>query len=128
MSFHARLYNSVYTHTGSHIVLPDVVTNQGQAYDPSSGTFTAPLDGTYCFMASTRSRSDQYEASMSLMVAGVGVDYLFAPRVGDEFESGSVHAVVHLREGQHVWLKALGESYFSGRSTVFSGFLVSSDM
>ena len=108
----------------STIVLDTVVNNQGDAYSSTSGVFTAPFNGFYCFMATTETGAAHINADVFLMVDNSAVDYVYMPRESI-YSPGSVHAVVHLRRGQRVSLKSTGDNYYWGRGTAFSGFLVS---
>ena len=131
VSFHARATLNIssqhqFTPRTITIVLGTVVNNQGDAYSSTSGVFTAPFNGFYCFMASTEAAATHKHADMFLMVDNINVDgvnlYYDTTR-----EAGSVHAVVHLLKGQMVWLKGHGDSVYWVRATAFSGFLISPD-
>lgn len=110
--------------SGSTLVLPTVLNNHGHAYDASSGLFTAPVSGTYFLMASTQSSPGAGSADLCLVLNGVTVQEV---SMGAPGQSGSVHAVVHLRQGQRVWLESGGNSDYLPQATGFGGFLVNQD-
>ena len=123
VSFHATGLSDTHPATGDPLVLPRVVHNQGNAYNNNTGSFLAPVNGTYWFMASTETYRKDTNAQLSLMVDDLNVHFM------DTYEdtasqAGSVHAVVRLGAGQRVWLRCAGSSYFWSTPTAFSGFLV----
>ncbi|XP_070183114.1 girdin-like [Littorina saxatilis] len=127
VSFHARLDTEKHDlPAGSTLILPTVVNNHGNAYDGSTGKFSAPYTATYCFLATTEDpKRDRYSV-LSLVVDGTEVDYVLTD-VALFSQSASVHAVVHLTAGQKVWLnvpETNNYNYFGPRATAFSGFLV----
>ena len=126
VSFHARGVKEFHLQSGSPLVLSTVVNNHGNGYQATTGSFVAPLNGTYCFLASTETYGAQHHAAMFLMVDDVPVDYVYT-YYDTHFQAGSVQAVVQLQTGQRVWLKVSAESYFYDTPTAFSGFLVHAD-
>ena len=62
----ARLSRSVTLKTKERVVYDIVVTNEGNAYDPGSGLFHAPVNGTYVIAATACATNSQY-ASLNLM-------------------------------------------------------------
>ena len=122
MSFHARLTRNQNLLHHEPLKMDKVVTNNGHAYDSSTGLFTAPYSATYCFLASTEASVGSY-AAVFLMVDESSVDY--GETHSDAFHRvASVHAVVDLNAGQRVWLKSNGNSTFWYGPSAFSGFLV----
>ena len=127
VSFHARLTSGTHVPTsGSHVILPTVVNNQGNAYNPVSGVFTAPFNGSYCFIFSTLATESNANANAYLMVDDREVAYVDAYKGSYEWEAGGNQAVVTLVAGQTVWLKSNSNSYYAP-STTFSGFLIGAD-
>ena len=102
-----------------------VVNNDGNGYDANTGFFTAPFSATYCFLATTEASVNSY-AGVFLMVDDGSVDYV-ETHSDTYHRSASVHAVVHLRTGQRVWLKSNGNSTFWYGPSAFSGFLLDAD-
>ena len=50
MGFHARKRNNKPTYElGDIVIFEEVLTNQGGAYNSTSGLFVAPVNGTYAF-------------------------------------------------------------------------------
>ena len=128
ISFHATGLKHTPLQKDEPLVLPDVFTNHGNAYNPITGVFVAPVNGTYFFAGSTETENiadmTQNVAEMSLVVDGRFVHFV---NTYGGYQAGSVHAVVDLHVGQQVWLNCYGASYFWDLPTAFSGFLISSD-
>lgn len=51
VGFHARLRSSINLDRSQTVKFDDVITNIGDAYDPTTGHFTAPYHGLYSFSA-----------------------------------------------------------------------------
>lgn len=127
VGFHASLGKETTLSDGDRLQSFSVVSNDGQAFNRISGEFTAPVNGTYFFVGSTGTHTSSHYANMALMKDGIRVSetYLMQARNYDR-AMGSCHAVLHLKNGQKVWLECTYESAF-WRGTVFSGFLISAD-
>ena len=126
VSFHATGLTDTHPAAGAPLLLPRVVHNHGHGYNATTGSFLAPINGTYWFMASTETYLKDTNAQLSLMVDDLNVHFM------DTYEdtasqAGSVHAVVRLWAGQRVWLRCAGDSHFWGTPTAFSGFLIYPD-
>ncbi|XP_076453483.1 uncharacterized protein LOC143288742 [Babylonia areolata] len=124
VSFHVRMspQDKTAPANGTALVMTDVYNNEGQAYDPATGNFTAPYPGTYCVLASTEPKMDQY-AGVYLMVDEQSVDFAETTSHGS-YQAMSVHMVMTLKAGQKVWLRSNHDSHFWYSPTTFSGFLV----
>ena len=118
--FYARL--SERTH-GPHpvtpfpVILDQVVTNEGQAYNATTGNFTAPVDGDYLVAATAM--PDRYNGGTPRIELMLDDQRLFLTDSGHP----TVQAALRLRAGQHVWLRSLFESSY-GEGMYFCGVLV----
>ncbi|XP_070201862.1 complement C1q tumor necrosis factor-related protein 7-like isoform X2 [Littorina saxatilis] len=131
VSFHATGLSNLTPSEGAVLFPTNVLNNQGNGYNPSTGKFTAPFNGTYCFLATLWGDGVDHYIAVYLMVDGkqeLFVETTFG-RDGDS-DAASLQAVVDARAGQSVWLQVLFDSnQFSPYpvSNSFSGFLVSYD-
>ncbi|XP_070185777.1 caprin-2-like isoform X1 [Littorina saxatilis] len=127
VSFHALgLQNYGHLSQGDTMLVPNVLTNEGNAYNSSTGYFTAPYSGTYLFAANSGSASTNNYAAFELLVDGTRVVYGQTTDPGPG-ESTSIQAVVHVAQGLSVWLRALTSVTYFSTATSFSGFLLYSD-
>ena len=122
VSFYARVSGQPYVNDGYPVVPTNVVNNQGNAFDPTTGQFTVPVNGTYFFAATTSSRSS-FHANAEIVVDGIMICRI---QSSINYEIGSCQAVTSLHMGQVVWLRCYrGSYYFSGSATSLTGFLIS---
>ncbi|XP_076455524.1 uncharacterized protein LOC143290124 [Babylonia areolata] len=100
-----------------------VQLNEGQAYNGTTGVFSAPVNGTYVFTSALS--VDHGKAIVELKVNGVTKGQLAAS--GDDQTSQSL--VLELQAEDRVWLQGIFASQnsthiFADGDTVFSGFLL----
>ena len=101
----------------------DVVNNQGNAFDPTTGKFTVPVNGAYFFAATTSSGTSSTYANAEIVVDGTMICRI---QSSVNYEIGSCQAVTSLHMGQVVWLRCYGGTYyFNGPATSLTGFLIS---
>ena len=66
VAFNVRASSNVVVNTGDIIKFTDVMTNIGNAYDPVSGKFIAPFNGTYEFTLILLSGQAGYAATVEV--------------------------------------------------------------
>ncbi|KAK7499200.1 hypothetical protein BaRGS_00009460 [Batillaria attramentaria] len=125
VSFQARFKAGTVVDVGQHVILDDVIGNDGGAYSPTSGEFTVPVDGTYVFMVSTGAYADT-GVGLYLMVNSTNVCFTYSSYAG-HMQMSTCHTAQHLTKGQRVWLKSNSIAGHFGWYTYFSGFLAIPD-
>ena len=126
VAFHAELDRNVTTRTEKNLFMRDVITNIGGGYNGQTGMFTAPVSGTYCFMA-TASPGQGNISRAEIVSNSTVVAYLWS----EDDASCTCHTTVKLLEGQKVSLRSYGkeEYQFHGPgNTSFSGMLLQPDL
>ncbi|XP_052777948.1 heavy metal-binding protein HIP-like [Mya arenaria] len=110
------------------IVFQTVVTNEGRAYNGTTGEFTAPVDGTYVFYSSILTRAGR-SIETSLKVNDINKLYLYSGGTAKFYGSGSNMAVLNLISGDKVKMVkhgswGSGPFYIHVNWSTFSGFLL----
>ena len=129
VAFHAILSKAVTTTKEQTLICDDVYTNVGSGYSSQTGVFTAPVAGTYCFMAtaSPNEADNDKNAKLAIVLENVMKGYMFSS--GYSWSTG--HTVIKVSAGQKVWLRTYsgGEYTFDdGWWTTFSGMLLQPDL
>ncbi|KAJ8336529.1 hypothetical protein SKAU_G00377490 [Synaphobranchus kaupii] len=110
------------------LVFRNVITNRGNAYSPSTGVFTTPVDGLYYFSFTGHS-AGPHASAVSLFRNAERVATAY-----DRASPGTVHSVgngaaLWLKAGDRVTLRLWARTLVYGDAalcqTTFSGFLVS---
>ena len=130
VAFKARLnVNSAVT-VGQVIVFPTVIFNEGSAYNPSTGKFTASVSGTYIFTIAFCVYSSK-RLVVSIMIEGK--KYSTSLFYGDSnHECLSADTVAIVKAGQSVWVEGQAstqsgtilDDHSSYRWNTFSGALL----
>lgn len=104
----------------------DVSLNIGGTYSPSTGKFTAPVDGLY-LMSVSYLQQNGYTSHVRLMKDNTVYSELHANHKNYDQLSKTVLAV--LKKGETFWVKLEKNSIYAvhggGRYTTFGGFLLS---
>ncbi|XP_062565997.1 uncharacterized protein LOC134228353 [Saccostrea cucullata] len=111
--------------TGSTLVFPHVVYNNGNGYNPSTGIFTSPTVATYVFFVNTNVYDDNY-LYLDIVLNGNSKVRTMSHNTA-HFMTGTNMAVLQLVKGDGVWVKRdSGTGYYSNTVpiTTFSGFLL----
>ncbi|XP_025097517.1 major antigen-like [Pomacea canaliculata] len=125
VAFHARLGSDRVGRYRGILPLDEVKSNAGQAYDPATGVFTAPIAGTYLFIASICRDVGTGDAVLSMEVDGALLT-LSRSHVGqlEEGVSCTSHAALQLDAGQKVWLRVWSDTGLLKYRTTFTGALL----
>jgi len=107
-----------------NILFEKVVLNEGNAFHPHTGVFTAPVSGVYCFQAMVMVRPQSQPFVASITHDGEDIVYTQGQN-GYDLSPASV--VIRVQAGEDVWVRNIvyiatnivGHSYSS-----FSGFLL----
>jgi hypothetical protein len=118
VAFTAQSLQSSSFASGDPLLFSVIKYNLGNAYDKTTGRFTAPSSGLYMFIATSGSGGNFF--------LYVGDNTEISGAVSYSQSSSSVHGIMHLEAGQYVWVRSGGGSYWSHTST-FSGFLLAHD-
>ncbi|XP_062575102.1 uncharacterized protein LOC134237035 [Saccostrea cucullata] len=128
VAFTAGITSSDSSWSGSTLVFPKIIFNTGGGYNPTTGMFTAPVEGHYVFFVSVQSH-DTKEIRVDIVLNGESqvrtLAYDYADK--DYYETGVNLVVLMLNQGDKVWVKrSQGTGYYSSSVpvTTFSGFLL----
>jgi hypothetical protein len=110
------------------LVFPVVITNVGNAYNPSTGIFTAPIHGNYVFFVNVQGYSNK-SIYVGIVLNGSTKVRAMAYTSNTDYEDAGPNLVVlTLQKGDKVWIKHwAGTGYYTysdGPVTTFSGFLM----
>ncbi|XP_052764805.1 uncharacterized protein LOC128206425 [Mya arenaria] len=101
--FHAHSPQTSTLSTGEVIVYERVKTNQGNGYNATTGTFTAPAQGLYLFIMQKCSPPNKY-SYLQIMKEGSGL-LTSAHYDEDNHSCSSSQAFVQLDFGETVWIQ-----------------------
>ncbi|KAL8602044.1 hypothetical protein ACOMHN_007314 [Nucella lapillus] len=129
VGFSAWLTQTVTTSRQEQTLICDEVgMNEGGGYDGGTGVFTAPVTGTYLFLAyaSPCDLDGEKAAELDIVLDGVVIEDLYSK--GMSCSTG--HSVVKMTSGQKMWLRTGGyEEYTFGWGwTQFSGMLLQAEV
>ena len=127
VSFSARAYENKDIQPWETLLFPDVEHNYGGAYNHTSGTFFAPVSGTYIFYCNILTKEDSY-IEMAMLV-NTQIKLLIYSAGKNNLGSGSNLLVIDLEEGDAVEVVKYGPwgsrpFYVHAAASTFSGFLL----
>ncbi|XP_050931429.1 complement C1q-like protein 4 isoform X3 [Lates calcarifer] len=107
------------------LVYNTLIANVGDAYSASTGVFTAPVAGVYCFILSYHAGGD-HNAKLMLIKNSELIVATSDHKSNEPSDNGGNAAVLELKKGDQVYVRmAAGTRVWAdGRHTSFSGFLV----
>jgi hypothetical protein len=104
-----------------------VKSSVGGGFDLNNGCFAVPVSGVYCFILTTRPKSDDLNIRTALYVKLDDADIAYCSAYGKT--RGTGHCTVHAKAGQTVKVDGcLSSNCRSGWNTTFTGFLVHPDV
>ncbi|XP_060568784.1 heavy metal-binding protein HIP-like [Ruditapes philippinarum] len=105
IAFKARLKSSTAVVGGQTIVFPVLIFKEGDAYNPNTGKFTAPISGVYMFSLAFCVYPKK-TLTVSIMVEGKR--YSTSLFYGDDnYGCSSADTVAIVTAGQKVWVEAI---------------------
>ena len=109
ISFYAYM-SSAMNHVGRHhtLIFNVIVSNQGQGLSRTTGVFRAPQSGFFVFTWTIRLISFSIHC-VQLVVNGQPVGALVTQSGSGENESDSTTVVVHVNEGEEVFLRTFSQ-------------------
>lgn len=88
------------------VIFDKVSLNEGNAYDKTSGIFTAPLNGIYSFTWTTATRGGKAFIS-ELMQNGELITKMFTDGSGrNGIEVTTSHVNIKMKKGDKAWIRA----------------------
>ncbi|XP_048018815.1 complement C1q-like protein 2 [Megalobrama amblycephala] len=82
----------------------DVFVNEGRAYNPTTGIFTAPVKGVYFFTISGHNRSSR-GMGLRLFKNGQQMITVYNHPLSDRYDTGSNSISLTLERGDHVYVR-----------------------
>nr|KAG5700183.1 hypothetical protein BaRGS_011026 [Batillaria attramentaria] len=131
VAFHAWCNSApVSTVARGTVIVPHVATNIGNAYDPQTGFFTAPVSGLYMFHATFMDHDLNDQIHAGIYVGGTQVAQSTSDSRHGYWDNPAIAAIVHVTAGQKVDLRSLNggtDNFYGQQYTTFSGFLIRAD-
>ncbi|XP_062579308.1 adiponectin-like [Saccostrea cucullata] len=108
------------------IIFKKVILNSGNAYDATTGKFTAPADGIYSFTWTIATDAGKYLNTEILMnCKPFSYNHVNGRDGSSNYESGSATANIEMKKNDEVWLRAYdGGGYARDTRSSFSGFQI----
>ncbi|CAG2250291.1 unnamed protein product [Mytilus edulis] len=114
------------------LIFDQVLTNIGGNYNAKTGLFQAEVSGAYLFFSDIGVMPNK-DVSTGIVKDGTTLVQMYSqtPNVQGALESDSNMAIIHLNQGDSVWIEALQITDHSGAVMAggcsFSGFLLYPD-
>nr|KAG5706344.1 hypothetical protein BaRGS_033105 [Batillaria attramentaria] len=108
--------------SGQTLIFDGVVMNEGSGYNPSTGVFTAPYEGTYVFYTRVMRNYVHEELIQTAIYKGSTRLGGWADACCHGHDSGSTMVTVNLNKGEEVHVQIYSGSQLWGGHTTFTGF------
>ncbi|XP_061176098.1 cerebellin-3-like [Saccostrea echinata] len=107
------------------LIFPSVINNVGGGYNPTTGIFTAPIDGDYIFFLAVSEYNRQH-SKVDIVMNGVSKVRTLGSS-GSAYQTGVNMVFLQLNERDAVWARAYAGRGYNTEGvpiTTFSGFLL----
>ncbi|XP_062615499.1 heavy metal-binding protein HIP-like [Saccostrea cucullata] len=106
------------------VVFGNVLLNTGNAYDGTTGKFTAPEDGIYSFTWTILTQPGKYfHTEMVLNGHIISYNYVNGVSGNSHYSSGSSSAIIKMKKNDKIWIRTYGDGKFAYENwSSFSGF------
>lgn len=121
-TFFAIRSSNVDMSAGSTVVFNTAHYNPDGDYDPFTGIFTCPLDGTYVFHVSVTGVTP-----IDVCLYRGGVSEMRFRTGSTDYNNGAGMSVAHCTSGQNVYVVSESSGTVAGTYSHFSGFLLHAD-
>ncbi|XP_061195619.1 heavy metal-binding protein HIP-like [Saccostrea echinata] len=105
------------------IIFKKVTLNSGNAYDATTGKFTAPADGIFSFTWTIATNSGHL---LSTEIVNndkpVSYNHVNGRHGNHNYETGSTTANIEMKKNEKVWIRAYEDGYARPTWSSFSGF------
>ncbi|XP_062410224.1 complement C1q-like protein 2 [Sardina pilchardus] len=108
------------------LVYKDVFVNAGNAYNPTTGIFTAPMRGVYSFSFSGHNQSTR-PMGLALFKNGQQMVTVYNHAAGNRYETATNGMTLQLELGDHVYMRLWTNTWIHDNSanlSTFSGHLL----
>lgn len=125
MAFTAAVKYASTSWNNGTLVFNAVLSNIGNGYNPKTGVFTAPIDGTYVFYVAAVEYEKQH-LRLDILINNVKKVQLIG-HLSADYQTGTNMVVQYLKKGDNVWVAYKhGKGYYSESipMTTFSGFMI----
>ena len=125
VAFYATLnHNLTHLDDASTVIINNVITNEGNAYDGSLGVFTCTEPAPYVFLVTILVNRGRDTQNIQIVKNGIALGTISA-MFDSDLATASGSAIINLIGGDNVWLKAYGYdrgAIVISNMTTFSGF------
>ncbi|XP_067874726.1 complement C1q-like protein 3 isoform X1 [Heterodontus francisci] len=126
--FHAKVSDGRNPSGQQRIIYDSVVVNQGSAYNPSSGIFTAPVSGIYYFTYSLLGATTSEATALYLMKNEENQNYIHSILNTSQAQTASMPAILSLTKRDRVWVRLDSGFTWSGTGAMnFQGMLLEAE-
>ncbi|XP_046565216.1 otolin-1-like [Haliotis rubra] len=120
VAYEVSLSSDINQPQATHLKFDNILYNQGEAYNKTTGIFTAPVSGTYLFWAYVMSRA---KPNMDVRILkGSTLIGLGHTRLGSVYGVASITTATHLVHGDQVWISIIGTGGVPLRGDGFSSY------